>query len=143
MKLSNFKFIFLSCLLTFSIFIDAHELENNKHENNYQHCCESPGESPGWKNSIHRLAYLNAAEKLDIPTPSGCCEACVENKYCVGWVFTEVCLHAVNRGLIPGVCEYPTLDGTPLQDTPVQNEPWQACGVIRCSDGCNLPLPKN
>ncbi|CAG8844027.1 9846_t:CDS:2, partial [Gigaspora margarita] len=105
----------------FTIFVDAHELENNKHEDNFQHCCGSPGESPGWKNSIHRLPYLNADQRLDSPTPSGCCKACVAN---------ESMSSCVNRKLVSGVCDYPTLNGTPLKGTLLQNEPWQTAELF-------------
>ncbi|CAG8656820.1 10592_t:CDS:1, partial [Dentiscutata erythropus] len=80
-----------------------------------------------------RLTWANADERLDISEPKGCCEACVGNKDCIGWVFTEVCLHGVDRDLLPDICDYHTLN-----DTPLQNAPWEDSGVIRCSDGCGF-----
>ncbi|CAG8527421.1 5553_t:CDS:2 [Cetraspora pellucida] len=121
----------------FTIFIDAHPYKDN-----FNYCCGTPGQSPGWKNSFHRLTYANAdlseATSKDITTDSDCCKECVKDPKCIGWVYTnKVCLLGVNKELLPDICTYPTLSET--NSSLLEKAPWEASGVIRCSDGCNLP----
>ncbi|CAG8669970.1 7254_t:CDS:1, partial [Racocetra fulgida] len=120
----------------FTIFIDAHPYKND-----VKYCCGTPGQSPGWKNSFHRLTYAYAAQRDDITTDRNCCEECVKNSDCIGWVYTDnVCLFGVNRKPLPDICTYPTFSET--NNTLLKTTPWKAAGVIRCRDGCNLPPTK-
>ncbi|RIB05353.1 hypothetical protein C2G38_2280877 [Gigaspora rosea] len=136
--------IFSSYLLVFAIFADAHNYETRKYE--ISDCCKIRGSSPGWKNILHMYAYSNInllrVDKL-ITTAQNCCQACVEDQYCVQWVFGQSnCLlvgeallgqELTNDGKVPlKTCDLPT--GPPTRGTDG--------GIIRCSDGCESKLHK-
>ncbi|RIB20898.1 hypothetical protein C2G38_2178101 [Gigaspora rosea] len=128
MNYQGLNLIFLLCLIAFSIYGDAYNFGKD-----IEKCCENPGESPGWTNSIYQLSSVNTISQSKISTDSDCCAACVKNPNCNGWAFSQnECYLDVDKSPSPEICNPSTIDESSSQ------APYESSGTIRCYEGCNL-----
>ncbi|CAG8557149.1 14294_t:CDS:1 [Cetraspora pellucida] len=154
-KTFNLFLIFFSCLLAFTIFVNAKYKPTKPCKN----CCLRSGK--GWTNKCHRGTIQYATRKDNIRTAEKCCKECLLNDNCKQWTFgssdnlglsayngtVSLCFLYCNDAL-PGVetPEEATLEiPSQMSETtlgicklePMSSNDLFECGVIRCpGEGC-------
>ncbi|CAG8506131.1 37104_t:CDS:1 [Racocetra persica] len=139
-KSFNLFLLFLSCLLAFTIFVNAGNVKP------CENCCKPGG--PGRTNQIHRASPKRNISD-NISSAEECCNKCLSEDDCIQWAYgttDKLGLNTLNTGTSTQkmacltyqqnpqapenaleVCKFPSgSDGNTVYDS----------GIIRCLGGC-------